>query len=156
MNHISLLNAALETIDTNLTRDICADHLALQFGYSRSHFDRLFTRALGESLGNYIRRRKLIHAAHALATSTQKIIEIALDHGFDSHEAFTRAFQRAFIHSPAAYRRTYAREDIRPALWPNIVVRPHEQVPARVRVVTLWQPLHKTPLLAGTTRYIEA
>lgn len=149
MNHITLLNAALEWIDHTLTGDIGPEQLALHFGYSRSHFDRLFIATLGESLGGYMRRRRLTHAAHRLACSTQKILDIALDHGFDSHEAFTRAFQRAFTLSPTAYRRTYADERYRPTLWPNIVVRPHEVVPARVRVVTQWQPHAQSQWLAG-------
>lgn len=153
MNHIALLNAALEIIDCNLTRGICADRVAVQFGYSRSHFDRLFTTTVGESLGGYIRRRKLIHAAHVLAASRQKILDIALDHGFDSHEAFTRAFQRAFTLSPTAYRHTYTSEARRPTLWPNVVVRPHEIVPARVRVVTQWQPRDQVHLLAALLRH---
>ncbi|NJM40401.1 MAG: helix-turn-helix domain-containing protein [Anaerolineae bacterium] len=92
--------------------------------------------ALGESLGSYIRHRRLVKARQALVATRKPILDIALDHAFDSQEAFTRAFQRVFGLPPGLYRRTQPKN-----LWqPYITLRPHERQPARVRVVTVWQP----------------
>jgi transcriptional regulator, AraC family len=59
----------------------------------------------GESLGRYIRQRKLSLAAQELRTTNQRVYDICLKYGFDSQQTFTRVFTRTFNQSPGAYRR---------------------------------------------------
>lgn len=72
---------------------------------SRFHFDRLVAAATGEPPGALRRRLLLERAAHRLTTSDRTVLDIAVEAGYGSHEAFTRAFQRAYGAAPSAVRR---------------------------------------------------
>src|SRR4051794_13509201 len=76
---------------------------ALQF-LSRSHFDRVIRSAAGEPPAAFQRRVLLERSAYQLATSSLGILEIALDAGYSSHEAFVRAFRRAYGVNPSDWR----------------------------------------------------
>ena len=58
-----------------------------------------------ESLGRYIRERKLLLAARDLRDTDQRVYDICLKHGFDSQQTFTRVFTRTFNQPPGAYRK---------------------------------------------------
>ena len=72
---------------------------------SRFHLDRIVSAVAGEPPGAVRRRILLERAAHRLLTTEDELLPVALDAGYSSHEAFTRAFQRAFGESPSAWRR---------------------------------------------------
>ena len=59
----------------------------------------------GESLGRYIRERKLLLAARDLRDTDQRVYDICLKYGFDSQQTFTRVFTRTFNLPPGAYRK---------------------------------------------------
>ncbi|RKG35502.1 helix-turn-helix domain-containing protein [Acinetobacter guerrae] len=86
------------------------DELSLQVlsdvaGLSRFHFHRIFAAHLGISVMKYRQMLRLKRASFRLAFNKDiKVIEIALDSGFDSPEAFTRAFKRSFDQTPRAFR----------------------------------------------------
>ncbi|HUR59937.1 MAG TPA: helix-turn-helix domain-containing protein, partial [Opitutaceae bacterium] len=79
-----------------------------------------FARTFGESPRAYRRRLRLERAAVRLRTTSARILTLAVEAGFESHEAFTRAFRDRFGHTPLAYRRL-ARANAQPrsraALW---------------------------------------
>lgn len=79
--------------------------LAQEFGYSQSHFSRKFKEISGMQFRDYLRYRKLAFALKQLRDTPTPILEIALDYGFSSHEAFTRAFKEAYGMTPREYRR---------------------------------------------------
>ena len=82
--------------------------LAKQSRLSPGHFQRVFTRWMGESPKQYTRRVRLEHAAALLIRNEQSILDIALDCAFDSHEGFIRAFRRHFGISPRILRQRAA------------------------------------------------
>ena len=59
----------------------------------------------GESLGRYIRERKLLLAARDLRDTDQRVYDICLKYGFDSQQTFTHVFTRTFNQPPGAYRK---------------------------------------------------
>jgi AraC family transcriptional regulator len=71
---------------------------------SRWHFQRTFKALANETLKQYIRSRRLAHALDRLLQTETRIIEIALAAGYESQEAFTRAFKQAFRMTPHEYR----------------------------------------------------
>jgi AraC-like DNA-binding protein len=71
---------------------------------SRSHFDRMVKAATGESPSAFRRRLRLERAAFQLLQGGGTILEVAVAAGYGSHEAFTRAFTRAYGVAPAAWR----------------------------------------------------
>lgn len=85
--------------------DASGDDLAARAHLSRFHFDRLVAAAAGEPPGAFRRRILLERAAYQLLTADRTVLEVAIDAGYGSHEAFTRAFARAYGASPAHWRR---------------------------------------------------
>lgn len=79
--------------------------LAETLGYSEYHTTRRFREISGMPLREYLRLRRLALALREVRDSERGLLDIALDYGFSSHEAFTRAFQGAYGITPSAYRR---------------------------------------------------
>ena len=78
--------------------------LAQLASFSLHHFHRIFRAQLGESVMQHVRRLRLERAARRLRSSDLKILELALEAGYESHEAFTRAFQAQLGITPSDYR----------------------------------------------------
>ena len=90
-------------IKANLQKPITSSDIAKAVGYSQYHAARLFKEETGISPFDYIRRERLIQSAFTLRNSKPKVIDVALDFVFDSHEGFTRAFTNAFGITPKKY-----------------------------------------------------
>lgn len=80
-------------------------HLSERLGYSEFYVSRKFRELSGMSLRDYMRYRRLAFALKEVRDSDRGLLDIALDHGFSSHEAFTRAFREAYGKTPSTYRR---------------------------------------------------
>ena len=78
--------------------------LAAQAQMSPYHFHRVFRGMVGETPLELLRRLRLERAAHVLCTTEQAVTQVAFASGFETHEAFTRAFRTAFGESPSAFR----------------------------------------------------
>lgn len=90
-------------IDANLHKKITMKELANSAGYSVWHAARLFREATGKAPFDYIRALRLSKAAITLRDGNEKVIDVALDFVFDSHEGFTRAFSKEFGMPPRKY-----------------------------------------------------
>jgi AraC family transcriptional regulator len=97
---------AAEAIEASLRAPVPLEAIARRAGFSLWHFHRVFTDLTGETLGAYIRRRRLTAAAAELKATSRPILDLALDYQFESHEAFTRAFRALFGATPSEFRRT--------------------------------------------------
>ena len=100
-----VIDTIVEWIDDNLHQPLRIDDIARHAGYSKWHLQRLFLQYKGESLGRYIRERKLLLAARDLRDTDQRVYDICLKYGFDSQQTFTRIFTRTFNQPPGAYRK---------------------------------------------------
>ena len=99
------MNRVLNYIDAHLDQPLDGTELADIANFSRFHFHRIFAALMGETLGNYARRRRLEKAAFRLSCGhDETILEIALATGFGSAEAFARAFKLRFNCTPSAWR----------------------------------------------------
>ena len=99
------IRKAVDFIEENISCQVKLSEVASSAGYSEYHFQRLFSGAVGEPLRDYIRKRKLTNAAKQLTTTETRILDLAIESGFESQEAFTRAFKRMFRLSPGAFRK---------------------------------------------------
>ena len=95
----------LVEVKANLDQELSLESLARGSGYSPFHFHRLFSTAVGETPGRHVRRLRLERAAYKLAITDDRVIQVGLAVGYQTHESFTRAFRRSFGVSPSAYRR---------------------------------------------------
>lgn len=99
-----VIDTIVEWIDDNLNQPLRIDDIARHAGYSKWHLQRLLC-STRESLGRYVRERKLKLAARDLRDTDQKVYDICLKYGFDSQQTFTRIFTRTFNLPPGAYRK---------------------------------------------------
>lgn len=93
-------------IEAHLREPITLKQLANAAGYSPWHAAKLFSQALDDAPFEYIRKLRLTKAAQTLRDEGGRVLDVALDFQFDSHEGFTRAFHRFFGLSPVQYRKT--------------------------------------------------
>ncbi len=95
---------ALWYIESHFAQDVTLEEIASIAGISRFHMSRAFGAVMGCSVIRYVRARRLTEAARALANGAPDILEVALEAGYGSHEAFTRAFREQFGITPEAVR----------------------------------------------------
>nr|MBP3681548.1 AraC family transcriptional regulator [Clostridia bacterium] len=93
MNYINEIQKAIDYIEVNLDKDINFDIVAKEVGMSAYYFHRIFSAVIGVSPTTYIRNRRLTVAAQEISKNNENILDIALKYGFESHEAFSRAFK---------------------------------------------------------------
>jgi AraC family transcriptional regulator len=91
-------------IQEHLDGDLSLDRLARVAHFSPYHFHRIFKGVVGEGVNEYVRRLRLESAAVALKTTDRGVLQVALDAGYGTHEAFTRAFRQLFGVSPTQFR----------------------------------------------------
>ena len=82
----------------------------------------MFRAVTVQTLGSYIRERRLTLAAEALTLTQRPVFDIAMQYGFDSQQTFSRVFRRQFSQTPTAYRHSMRRQNAlrqRPAAFPR-------------------------------------
>lgn len=92
-------------VDENLDRQEMLQKMSLAVGYSPTYCSMQFHRVLGMTVRAYAAGRRLARAVQLMQTTDARLLDIALDCGFSSQEALTRAFREAFGCTPTAYRR---------------------------------------------------
>lgn len=93
-------------MENNLYKSITLRELSEVAGYSPWHMSRVFKERTGKTPFDYLRSLRLTKAALLLRDQKVKIIDVALDFVFDTHEGFTRAFTKEFGVSPCKYSKT--------------------------------------------------
>lgn len=105
MGWLETMNNAMAYIEKHLCDKTDYEQIARVACCSPYHFQRMFTFLSGVTLSEYIRRRRMTLAAFDLLGSDIKIIDLAYQYGYESPEAFTRAFQSLHGLSPTAARK---------------------------------------------------
>lgn len=103
MSYIDTIQQVLHYIDDHLGEELTIDELAGVANFSSYHFCRVFQWYVGFPIMRYVRIRRLEHAVSEFAT-TRKLIDIAMDYGFETYSGFTKAFKRHYGVSPEKYR----------------------------------------------------
>ena len=128
------IEGALDLIEEHLQEDISTEALAQSAGLSPFYFQRLFKRLTGRPVLEYVKMRRLAMAASALADREKRILDVAVEYGFSSHAAFTRAFKEAYGISPEEYRKD----------WPMLNTCDKPELSMRYQLVD-----EGVPLIAG-------
>lgn len=102
---MSTIAKMLWILESRFRQPLSMDDLVQVTGKSSNYLSRLFPLATGYSVTGYLRARRLTEAARTLAAGAPDILAVALDAGYGSHEAFTRAFGNQFGITPELLRR---------------------------------------------------
>ena len=94
----------VDLAERSLRGELTLEEVSRRLGYSRWYCTRQFSRVVGMSLRSYLRLRRLSEAAAALRDERRGILEVAVEYGFSSQEAFSRAFKGAWGVAPGAWR----------------------------------------------------
>lgn len=100
MEYEATIQSVLEYIDNRITENIRADEVARAANYSTYHFCRLFMVLTGTPVMTYVTRRKLEYALYDLSQG-RRIIDVAMDYGFETHSGFSKAFKKCFGFPPS-------------------------------------------------------
>jgi AraC family transcriptional regulator len=98
------VKSAIWCIESRFASELSLEEIAVVSGVSRFHLSRAFAASTGRSVMRYVRERRLSEAARQLANGAPDILSVALNWGYGSHEAFTRAFREQFGLTPEALR----------------------------------------------------
>ncbi|MFD1175308.1 AraC family transcriptional regulator [Paenibacillus puldeungensis] len=111
MNYSTDLKRCIEFIEANIKERLTAETISQHVGYSLYHFCRVFQLCMGVPVMEYVRKRRLSIASTELYKG-KRILDIALDYGFETQSGFTKAFRKEFGYSPTQYavRRTEFQE----------------------------------------------
>lgn len=96
MSHQDIIQTLIEWIDEHIDQPLNIDIVARKSGYSKWYLQRMFRTVMHQTLGDYIRQRRLLLAAEALRTTQRPIFDIAMDLGYVSQQTFSRVFRREF------------------------------------------------------------
>jgi len=111
-----LLESLLCNIEEKLTEDINTDTLADEYSLSATHLRRLFQFAFNQTIGAYIRSRKLSASIDNIINTNLNILDIAILYGFEYEQTYIRSFKREFGITPGDLRKTGKILTIKPPL----------------------------------------
>ena len=131
-------------VESHFAAPIMLDDVAANCGVSPYHLTRAFAAVTGLSVMRYARARRLTEAARSLASGAPNILSVALDAGYASHEAFTRAFRDQFGLTPEEAR-SRGQLDTLDLMEPFMMTNAPAAALAEPRIETTRKPL----LVAG-------
>jgi AraC family transcriptional regulator len=108
MNNVTAFREIQETlkyIEKNISEPLDINSLAEKVYLSSYYFQRLFSRLVDRPIADYQKQRRLAHSLKPLHAGSERILDIALNIGFQNHETFTRAFKASFGITPEEYRK---------------------------------------------------
>jgi AraC family transcriptional regulator len=114
----TIIQEVVDAIEDRLDEELKLSTLAQLAGFSDFHFHRVFQTMVGDSVMEYVRKRRLVRAACQVAYTDEKLLNIALDHGFGTPETFIRAFRRLYGMTPGEFRR----KGLQPPEYPKVSV----------------------------------
>jgi AraC family transcriptional regulator len=117
------MNAAIAYIEDNLEREIDYNETASRANCSQSHFQRMFLVVIGVTPAEYARRRRLTLAARDLSVGNSKVLDVALKYGYDSPNAFTRAFKAIHGINPQEARTSGVKRTAYPRITFHIALK---------------------------------
>ncbi|HYE81960.1 MAG TPA: AraC family transcriptional regulator [Clostridia bacterium] len=106
MRYYESIQRSIDFIEENIDVDITLKEIAERSCFSLYHFHRIFQAVTGESVKEYIRKRRLSCAAKDLLYDKSKVIDIAFKYQYESAEAFSRAFSKAYGIPPLMFKKS--------------------------------------------------
>lgn len=104
MKYLENIQKGVDFIEDNIDKPIKLSAISAHANMSHWHFQRIFKALTNETLKAYVRSRRIANSMEDLFNKNISILDVAIASGFESHEAYTRAFQKLFGYSPSEYR----------------------------------------------------
>jgi len=104
MNYLRQVQSGIDYIESQLHGELTPIEIARHVGISRWHFQRIFKALTNETLKSYIRTRRLVNSLNLLLNTDLRILDIAINSGYENQESYTRAFRKLFNMTPSVYR----------------------------------------------------
>ncbi|WP_313892046.1 AraC family transcriptional regulator [Psychrobacillus sp.] len=105
MGWVESIQKAIHYMEEHLLEDLSIEQIAKEANSSVFHFQRTFAILTDMSIADYIRRRRLTLAAQELINTTIKVIDLSFKYGYDTPEAFTKAFRKQHGVTPSDARK---------------------------------------------------
>ncbi|MCL2357307.1 MAG: AraC family transcriptional regulator [Defluviitaleaceae bacterium] len=96
---------SLEIIESQISEKLTVEHIAGSVHFSKFHYQRLFRETVGESVMEYVTKRKLTLAGRELLETNAAVTDVAIKFGYDSREGFSRSFKAYMGVTPGEYRK---------------------------------------------------
>lgn len=106
LDWVKRINDAIDLMEQKMTESINIEEVAKAAYSSPYHFQRMFYMLTGMTVAEYMRKRKLTLAAHELASSSAKVMDVAIKYGYDTPESFSKAFQKIHGIAPSKVRQS--------------------------------------------------
>ena len=132
MDILKQLNAAISYIESNLCEEIDLDAAAVIACVTKDSFARFFSYMAGMTMNEYIRRRRLSLAAYDLQKNNARVVDVAVKYGWDSADAFTKAFVRQHGVTPTMARNPYEHLKIYPPVSFYIMIKGAKEMDCRI------------------------
>lgn len=115
-------------IENNIYDKISLDDVSHHTGISKYHLHRMFKSLTGESIIEYVQSRKLTSSINELINTNMRIIDIAMDYGFDYEQSYIRAFRKKFGFTPLKVRTDQISLEIKEKININDILSVHNSV----------------------------
>jgi AraC-like DNA-binding protein len=104
---LSVIQEMIEWIEDHLDQALSVEKISGKSGYSVWHFQRKFVQLTGLNIYQYVRIRRVINASLALICSKKRILDIAIENGFNCQASFTRTVREVTGYTPGRIRRDF-------------------------------------------------
>lgn len=101
---VAVIQQMVEWIDNHLDENLSVDRISSKSGYSIWHFQRKFVQLTGLNVYEYVRVRRIINTAYILTRSRKRILEVAVENGFNCQASFTRTMRDLTGYTPGQIR----------------------------------------------------
>lgn len=98
------LAECISYVEKNINNKISLDDISLYAGISKYHLHRMFKSLTGETIMEYVQSRKLTLSIDEIVNTNRRIIDVALDYGFEYEQSYIRAFKKKFGYTPLKVR----------------------------------------------------
>src|SRR5438132_1335547 len=105
-NYQARMRRVLDHIDGHLDGDLDLDSVSRIAAFSKFHFHRQFTATFGLSVHRYVQLARMQRASKRLVSNEASVTQVAMDAGYESPDAFARAFRQRFGQSPSEFRKS--------------------------------------------------
>lgn len=108
---VAVIQQMVEWIDNHLDENLSVDRISTKSGYSVWHFQRKFVQLTGLNVYEYVRVRRIINTAYILTRSRKRILEVAVENGFNCQASFTRTMRDLTGYTPGQIRTRFTNNE---------------------------------------------